>query len=184
MSVQEMNYGGRFHMDDRGIRYCDVFPEIENGDINISIIEPGAAALWHRHLCQDDYQFVVKGSLKVGLCNAPYMGGDDLEHLPEDGAACIYEEREEVLLDWKNLRNEAQLTAWPENEGKVEWHYLSERNASKGALYIPRRFWHGCYNYTNETAILIYHITNKYDGKDEQRLDPLVAGWDYERVVK
>ena len=28
------------------------------------------------------------------------------------------------------------------------------------------------------------HITNKYDGKDEQRLDPFVAGWDYEREVK
>ena len=24
----EMNFGGRFHMDDRGIRYCDIFPEI------------------------------------------------------------------------------------------------------------------------------------------------------------
>ena len=27
MSVQDMNHGGRFHMDDRGIRYCDIFPE-------------------------------------------------------------------------------------------------------------------------------------------------------------
>ena len=49
MSAQEMNHGGRFHMDDRVIRYCDIFPEIAKGDINISIIEPGAAALWHRH---------------------------------------------------------------------------------------------------------------------------------------
>ena len=39
MNAQEMNHGGRFHMDDRGIRYCDVFPDIEKGDINISIIE-------------------------------------------------------------------------------------------------------------------------------------------------
>ena len=30
MNAQDMNHGGRFHMDDRGIRYCDVFPEIEN----------------------------------------------------------------------------------------------------------------------------------------------------------
>ena len=40
----EMNFGGRFHMDDRGIRYCDIFPEIEKGDINVSIIEPGSCS--------------------------------------------------------------------------------------------------------------------------------------------
>ena len=42
------------------------------------------------------------------------------------------------------------LSEWPENEGKVEWHYLSERNAKDGPLFIPRFLWHGCYNYTNE----------------------------------
>ena len=65
IEATDMNFGGRFHMDDRGIRYCDIFPEIEKGDINVSIIEPGAAALWHRHMYQDDYQFVIKGSLKI-----------------------------------------------------------------------------------------------------------------------
>ena len=186
MNAQEMNHGGRFHMDDRGIRYCDVFPDIEKGDINISIIEPGAAALWHRHAHQDDYQLVIKGSLKVGICNAPYMDTNDLEELGllEDEIASICEIREELLAEWKTLRIGSYESTWPENEGKVEWHYLSERNAMAGPLFIPRHLWHGCYNYTNETAILIYHITNKYDGKDEQRLDPLVAGWDYEREVK
>ena len=53
-----------------------------------------------------------------------------------------------------------------------------------GPLFIPRYLWHGCYNYTNEPAILIYHITNKYDGEDEDRLDPFIAGWPYERQVK
>jgi hypothetical protein len=79
MSEHEMQHGGRFHMDDRGIRYCDIFPEIGKGDINVSIIEPGAAALWHRHMHQDDYQIVIKGSLKVGKENgrktpATYIG--------------------------------------------------------------------------------------------------------------
>ena len=186
MNAQDMNHGGRFHMDDRGIRYCDVFPEIEKGDINISIIEPGAAALWHRHEHQDDYQFVIKGSLKVGVCNGPYMDNDDLEGLglSEEDTASIYEEREELLKEWRALRLGHHQKAWPENETKVEWYYLSERNANTGPLFIPRHLWHGCYNYTNEPAILIYHITNKYDGKDEQRLDPLVAGWEYERIVK
>ena len=188
MNAQEMRFGGRFHMDDRGIRYCDIFPEIEKGDINVSIIEPGAAALWHRHMHQDDYQIVIKGSLKVGMCNAPYMDKDDLAHLPfgEEQITSIYQQREELLENWKELRKTAggDLDEWPEDTGVVDWHYLSERNASNGALFIPRYLWHGCYNYTNEPAILIYHITNKYDGEDEDRLDPLIAGWNYERMVK
>ena len=188
MDAQEMNHGGRFHMDDRGIRYCDIFPEIEKGDINVSIIEPGAAALWHRHMHQDDYQIVIKGSLKVGMCNAPYMDKDDLAHLPfgEEQITSIYQQREELLENWKELRKTAggDLDEWPEDTGVVDWHYLSERNASNGALFIPRYLWHGCYNYTNEPAILIYHITNKYDGDDEDRLDPFMAGWPYERIVK
>ena len=70
-AARDMRHGGRFHLDDRGIRYCDIFPEIERGDINVSYIEPGAAALWHRHQIQADYQIVVKGGLKIGVCNLP-----------------------------------------------------------------------------------------------------------------
>ena len=196
IEATEMNFGGRFHMDDRGVRYCDIFPEIAKGDINISIIEPGAAALWHRHAFQDDYQFVVKGSLKVGICNAPYIGGDDLDGygMNENDINNIYQQRETLLENWKELKITAleskhqnaieSWKRWPDNEGVVEWHYLSERNANNGPIFIPRHLWHGYYNYTNEPAILIYHITNKYDGYDEDRLDPFIAGWSYERQVK
>ena len=194
MNAQEMNFGGRFHMDDRGIRYCDIFPEIEKGDINVSIIEPGAAALWHRHMHQDDYQIVVKGSLKVGICNTPYMENDDLEGygLPEDQAATVYEQREEAFTHWQQLKekfidnteNEEKYENWPNDEAQCVWHTLSERNAAYGPLFIPRYLWHGCYNYTNEQAILIYHITNKYDENDEERMHPLIGGWRYEREVK
>ena len=195
----EMNFGGRFHMDDRGVRYCDIFPEIEKGDINVSIIEPGAAALWHRHMKQDDYQIVIKGSLKVGMCNAPYMDRDDLENfgVPEEQANLCYEQRDELLNNWQELRKKSEdksikisndtrkfIQSWPEDTGEVIWRYLSERNACDGPLFIPRYLWHGCYNYTNEPAILIYHITNKYDGEDEDRLDPFIAGWPYERHAK
>ena len=186
----EMNFGGRFHMDDRGIRYCDIFPEIEKGDINVSIIEPGAAALWHRHEHQDDYQIVIKGSLKVGICNAPYMDIDDLQNfVNEETAKNIFEERQNQLSQWKKLRekgieDQPLLEEWPEDESKCEWFYMSERTACHGPLFIPRYLWHGCYNYSDEPAILIYHITNKYDGEDEDRLDPIVAGWIYERQVK
>ena len=195
----DMIFGGRFHMDDRGIRYCDIFPEIEKGDINVSIIEPGAAALWHRHMEQDDYQIVIKGSLKVGMCNAPYMDRNDLENfgIPEEQANLCYEQRDELLKSWRELRKlsedksikirndvRAFIQDWPEDTSEVRWSYLSERNACDGPLFIPRYLWHGCYNYTNEPAILIYHITNKYDGDDEDRLDPFIAGWLYERQVK
>lgn len=189
--AQEMKHGGRFHIDDRGTRYCDIFPEIGKGDINVTIVEPGAAALWHRHMFQDDYQFVIKGSLKIGVCNAPYMGGDDLDNfgMSEEDASDVYDQREQLLTNWKELKNAGQensphLKKWPTDEGNVEWHYLSERTAKDGPLYIPRFLWHGCYNYTNESAILIYHVTNKYTGDDEDRLDPFVAGWNYERIVK
>ena len=192
MKAIDMIYGGRFHLDDRGIRYCDIFPEIEKGDINVSIIEPGAAALWHRHEHQDDYQIIVKGSLKVGMCNAPYMDNDDLENygLQEDHATSIYEERKDALSSWQNLRkkgiaeNEEVYKDWPEDTGECVWQILSEKNASYGPIYIPRYLWHGCYNYTNEQAILIYHITNKYNENDEERMHPLFAGWRYEREVK
>ena len=189
--AQEMKHGGRFHIDDRGTRYCDIFPEIGKGDVNVTVVEPGAAALWHRHMYQDDYQFVIKGSLKIGICNAPYMGGDDLDNygMSEDDSASVYEQREELLNNWKDLKGADRTTSphlqkWPMNDGKVEWYYLSERTAKDGPLFIPRFLWHGCYNYTNEPAILIYHVTNKYSGEDEDRLDPFVAGWNYERIVK
>jgi len=199
IEATDMNFGGRFHMDDRGIRYCDICPKIEKGDINVSIIEPGAAALWHRHMEQDDYQIVIKGSLKVGMCNAPYMDRDDLENfgVPEEQANLCYEQRDELLKSWQELRKKSEdksikirndvrafIQDWPEDTSEVRWSYLSERNACDGPLFIPRYLWHGCYNYTNEPAILIYHITNKYDGEDEDRLDPFIAGWPYERFAK
>ena len=199
IEATDMIFGGRFHMDDRGIRYCDIFPEIEKGDINVSIIEPGAAALWHRHMEQDDYQIVIKGSLKVGMCNAPYMDRDDLENfgVPEEQANLCYEQRDELLKSRQELRKKSEdksikirndvrafIQDWPEDTSEVRWSYLSERNACDGPLFIPRYLWHGCYNYTNEPAILIYHITNKYDGEDEDRLDPFIAGWPYERYAK
>jgi quercetin dioxygenase-like cupin family protein len=161
-----MNHGGRFHIDDRGTRYCSIFPNIGEGDINVTVVEPHAAALWHRHDRQADYQIVVKGALKIGMCN---MSADPfLEEVDE----------------WRKIRNKHMLTHWPQDEPFVKWHVLSERNANEGPLYIPPGIWHGCVNYTNEQAILIYHITNKYDGTDEDRCSVEDMGWIIEREVK
>ncbi|MBI4323009.1 MAG: cupin domain-containing protein [Candidatus Omnitrophica bacterium] len=68
----------RFHEDDRGVRYCDVFP-IPQGDINVVVIYPGAMSAWHRHQQQDDYQLCIKGALKFGLCDKPASQGGTVE---------------------------------------------------------------------------------------------------------
>ncbi len=179
-AAKDMSWG-RFHMDDRGIRYCDIFPELGKGDVNVSVIEPGAAALWHRHRHQADYQIVVKGSLKVGMCNLPNLGYDASLYRDEE-VVIIDKAHSDAAADWEKLREDNELWFWSKDDPQIQWHYLSERNANDGALYIPTGLWHGCFNYTNEPAILIYHITTKYNGTDEDRLDPKLAMWDYERV--
>lgn len=68
----------RFHEDDRGIRYNDIFP-VEKGDVNATIVYPGALSAWHRHQFQDDYQICVKGALKFGFCDAPAREKGTLE---------------------------------------------------------------------------------------------------------
>ena len=180
--ARDMRHGGRFHLDDRGIRYCDIFPEIEKGDINVSYIEPGAAALWHRHQIQADYQIVVKGGLKIGVCNMPNTDFDIA--CPDSTLNSIEEYQAPFVDEWPSIRNNHQLYSWSETEPQVEWYYLNEKNANEGPFHIPTGLWHGCYNYTNESAILIYHITEKYDGTDEERMDPKLAMWEYEREDK
>jgi len=133
----------RFHQDDRGVRYCDIFPEIAKGDINVTIVYPGTIAAWHRHQKQDDYQIVVKGALKIGVCDKPLKDG-----------------------------------------GTVKWYYSSERSAKDGSLHITAGLWHGSYNFTNEPAVLIYHITNKWDGADEERMSIEDMGFDWARDMK
>ena len=177
----EMRHNGRFHVDYRGIRYCDIFPEIEKGDINVSIIEPGAAALWHRHRKQADYQIVVHGSLKIGMCNMPNFSYDR-KFVSDEAITEIDAYQEPFIEEWSNIKEEYNLTDWPSDNAEVRWNYLSDKNCNEGALHIPTGIWHGCYNYTFERAILIYHITEKYSSDDEERLDPVFAMWDYERV--
>jgi|2_EtaG_2_1085320.scaffolds.fasta_scaffold00344_2 dTDP-4-dehydrorhamnose 3,5-epimerase-like enzyme len=200
----DMEHGGRFHIDDRGTRYCSIFPEIAKGDINVTVVEPGCTALWHRHRLQSDYQFVVKGALKIGMCNLPntkYSAVDmnDEEVFRLDNAMDL------MVGDWKTKYRSLTMDAlisrhdkfdsdkdwvleyedlWPVDQAKVEWHYLSERNANEGPLYIPPGLWHGCHNYTNEQAILVYHITNKWDGNDEDRCDVDTMKWSVEREAK
>jgi hypothetical protein len=180
----------RYNADDRGQRYCDIFPEIEKGgDINVTVIEPGASALWHRHRFQADWQLVVKGALKIGVANLP---NDDiieneamwkLRKQWDSRYSEVYSQRLSQFLN-KDHKNVIVPTLFSKDKARCDWFYMSERNACEGPLYIPTGLWHGCHNYTNEPAILIYHITAKWDGTDEDRASPEVMGWPYERIVK
>jgi len=84
----------RFHEDDRGVRYCDIFP-IEKGDVNVTVVHPGALSAWHRHQFQDDYQICIHGSLKFGFCDKPAKEGGTVnwvyssERSAKDGALFV-----------------------------------------------------------------------------------------------
>ena len=113
------------------------------------------------------------------MCNMPNTDFD--MDCSVSTLASIRKHQDPFVKEWPAIKNNYALNDWGD-EPEVRWHYLSERNADEGALFIPTGLWHGCYNYTNEPAILIYHITTKYDGTDEDRMDPDLAMWDYERV--
>ena len=156
----------RTHQDDRGIRYCDVFPTIGSGELDITILYPGAMALWHRHENQTDYQIVIHGALKILECN---MSADPLQ---------------EEIDEWKERRTRHCLWGWPTEEPELRVHYSSERSANPEPVIIQPGLWHGSFNFTNEQATLVYYITQKYDPNDEFRMDYDASGWDVSRKIK
>jgi len=52
------------YVDNRAIRYFDIFPEIK-GQVTISVIAPNSVSGWHKHKLQADYFFVAKGRLTL-----------------------------------------------------------------------------------------------------------------------
>lgn len=137
----------RAFKDDRNRAYNDVFPEIGIGDINISRLYPGTIKAFHRHALQDDYWFVIKGNLRAVL--AEEDPGIDLG---------VQEDIGDYLIRKKKAT-------------KVSEHFLGEGDI----LHIPAGIWHGLQVLGDEEAIMIYHITNKYNPTepDEER-----AAWD------
>ena len=204
----------RYNEDDRAQRYCDCFPEIGKGDINISIVYPGTIAAWHRHSKQVDYQLVIKGSLKVGVCNLPNNDYSGCKNFYEE--EIVKSSFYRYFQEWKNKYykiidescRKIAITAVHEKVNydilgtmsdshslsdtvsktketpKCKFYYLSDRNTNEGPLVIPAGLWHGSYNFTNEPAILIYHITEKWDGTDEDRADVREFRWNWKREVK
>ncbi len=144
------------YADDRGRSIMSLFdhlPELP-GQFNASVMYAGAVKAWHRHARQDDHWCVLAGSLKIGLFNteSPALTAELRLAGPVPGADQV-----------RQLRIES---------GSGQAVYLGEHRA--GVLRIPAGLWHGGVAVGGRDALLLYHVTRKYDPQDpdEQR-----KGW-------
>ena len=71
-----------------------------------------------------------------------------------------------------------------DDSGRVRWVYLGEND--RRVLSIPPGVWHGYMVLGDQEAVLMYHITSKYDeaNPDEERLTVEEAGIDRSVPVK
>lgn len=98
----------KVHVDDRAVRYLDVFP-LMSGQINISVVPPHTLVAWHKHHKQKDYWFVASGLLKVGIV-AP-DGTHRFEYLtPRDPK--VLQIDEEHWHGYRSLEEESVLIYW------------------------------------------------------------------------
>ena len=70
--------------------------------------------------------------------------------------------------NWYLVKGNIEVALFMEPWTKVQLEYLSEGD---DPLKIPPGVWHGFRVLGNEEAILLYHVTNKYDpnNPDEER---------------
>ena len=141
------------HSDDRGFSLMSVFDHLEElpGQFNVSLMYAGVVKAWHRHARQDDHWVVVAGDLKIGLFNTnatPVVAELRLAGA-EPGAGHV-----------------RALEIQPERGLAL---HLGEHRP--GALKIPAGLWHGGVAVGGRDAILLYHVTRKYDPQnpDEER---------------
>ena len=143
--------------DDRGCSAMSLLDHVESlpGQFNASTMYAGAVKAWHRHALQDDYWIPLSGDLKIGLFNT--MDQTLTTELRLAGAKSGGETVVEIVL--------------PQGCGKAV--YLGEHRP--GVLYIPAGMWHGGVAVGGRDALLLYHVTRKYDPSqpDEER-----AAWD------
>lgn len=66
-------------------------------------------------------------------------------------------------------------------DGKARFEYLTERRPA--VLEIPPDHWHG-YHSLEEEAVLVYHVTRKYDPADEIRATAAEIGVDWGIAVR
>jgi dTDP-4-dehydrorhamnose 3,5-epimerase len=141
------------YCDDRGRSLMSIYDHLPNlpGQINASTMYAGAVKAWHRHALQEDYWVVLSGDLKIGLFNT-------------EPVAVTAELR--LAGPMPNQDRALPLEVAP-NTGQAV--YLGEHRP--GVLRIPARLWHGGVATGGRDALLLYHVTRKYDpaNPDEER---------------
>ncbi len=141
--------------DDRGWSAMSILDHVESlpGQFNASTMYAGAVKAWHRHALQDDHWVPLSGDMKIGLFNT-----DDLTMTAELRLADAEPGGEAVV----NIEI-------PQYCGKSV--YLGEHRP--GVLRIPAGIWHGGVAVGGRDALLLYHVTKKYDpsNPDEERED-------------
>ncbi len=144
--------------DDRGHSAMSLLDHVGSlpGQFNASTMYAGAVKAWHRHALQDDYWIPLSGNMKIGLYNS-----NDSEMTAELRLAGALPDSETVID-----------IVLPADSGKAV--YLGE--SRPGVLHIPAGLWHGGVAVGGRDALLLYHVTRKYDARnpDEERAD-----WDH-----
>jgi len=160
----------RAFKDDRGRSYNAIFPHIK-GDVNIGILYPGTIKAFHRHAYQDDYWFIASGHVRAVLVEEKLVEKlvkAEPDYQTVGTSATIYRLTDPLSGSTAISNNPFSLKLQaPEDEVTV--HYLSEGEW----IYIPAGVWHGVQNIGTTEAIMIYHITQKYNKAkpDEERAE-------------
>lgn len=145
------------YADDRGRSVMSLLDHLSElpGQVNVSVMFPGAVKAWHRHKLQEDHWHVPLGSLKIGLFNT-------------ESTALTAELRLATPVPGGDIIQRVEV---PAQSGRAV--YLGEHRS--GVLRIPSGLWHGGVAIGGREAILMYYVTRRYDPRspDEER-----AAWD------
>lgn len=87
------------------------------------------------------------------------------------GVIAAWHSHEKQYDEWFVIKGALKVgLARPKQGGGYEGRFLSLSEHDVKVLRIPPGILHGWRNHTNEVAILMYHISRKYDVKDPDEL--------------
>ncbi len=96
--------------------------------------------------------------------------------LPNKGVITAWHRHQQQIDFWFVVQGALQVGLSEDaTPYSPEWIYLTPESGS--VLEIPPNTWHG-YKCIQDNTILIYGLTNKYNGTDEERHEVDVAAWD------
>lgn len=101
--------------------------------------------------------------------------------IPKGGTITGWHRHKHQIDMWFVPQGLLQVGVMSPDKQKVQWYFLSPEEGK--ALWIPPHHWHG-YKALQDNTMLIYCLTNKYDGTDEERLSIEDAGIDWNLGAK